>query len=63
MKSPYTLVFGREPIEAIPRIVQRDEILNAFKEDPISQQIYMITGIRGCGKTVLMSFQLIKIGS
>ena len=55
MKSPYTLVFGREPIEAIPRIVQRDEILNAFKEDPISQQIYMITGIRGCGKTVFMT--------
>ena len=31
MKTPYTLVFGREPLEAIPRNVQKDEVLNAFQ--------------------------------
>lgn len=55
MKTPYTLVFGREPLEAIPRNVQKDEVLNAFREEPNSQQIYLITGIRGCGKTVFMT--------
>ena len=55
MNNPYTLVFGREPVEAIPRNVQKDEILEAFRAEPCSQQVFMISGIRGCGKTVFMT--------
>ena len=56
MKSnPYTLMFGKKPQESISRVVQKTEVVNSFKEESISQQIYMITGVRGCGKTVFMT--------
>lgn len=35
--------------------MQRNQILEAFDSEPASQQIYMITGVRGSGKTVLMT--------
>jgi hypothetical protein len=54
-KNPYNLIFGKEPLQVISRAAQMTEILEAFGEDPASQQIYMITGIRGCGKTVFMT--------
>ncbi len=53
MKNQYSLVFGREPAETIPRIVPKNEIIETFTQN--MQQIYMITGIRGCGKTVFMT--------
>lgn len=53
--NPYTLVFGKRPLESIPRPVEINEVLDAFLNDPPNQQIFMITGIRGCGKTVFMT--------
>ena len=55
MSNPFTLAFGRSPLENIDRPVQKNEILESFDASPINQQIYMITGIRGSGKTVLMT--------
>ena len=55
MGNPFTLAFGKSPLENIERPVQKNEILEAFLATPINQQIYMITGIRGSGKTVLMT--------
>ena len=55
MGNPFTLAFGRRPLENIDRPVQMNEIIDAFLETPINQQIFMITGIRGSGKTVLMT--------
>ena len=55
MGNPFTLTFGKSPLENIDRPVQKNEILDAFLATPINQQIYMITGIRGSGKTVLMT--------
>ena len=55
MKNPYTLTFGKEPLQSISRISQHNEIIEAFEEDYASQQIYMITGVRGMGKTVFMT--------
>ncbi len=56
MKSnPFSLTFGKEPKQMISRYAQSDEILNNFRSDDPSQQVYMITGLRGMGKTVLMS--------
>ena len=45
----------KKPYEYISRIQQTDEILEDFNaEHPVSQ-VYMLTGVRGSGKTVLMS--------
>ena len=56
MKSnPYTLLFGKEPTEIISRAAQKSDIIDSFSSIPSTQQIYMITGVRGCGKTVFMT--------
>ena len=55
MANPFTIVFGRRPVEMIERFPQRHEIIENFTSENANQQIYMITGIRGSGKTVLMS--------
>ena len=54
-KNPYMLVFGKEPIQYISRNSQMVDIQEMFSEEIPSQQVYVITGIRGCGKTVFMS--------
>ena len=55
MGNPFSLTFGKKPSETIERPFQTAEILDAFCADPINLQIYMITGIRGSGKTVLLT--------
>lgn len=55
MSNPFTLAFGKSPLENIDRPVQKNKILESFDASPINQQIYMITGVRGSGKTVLMT--------
>ena len=55
MGNPFTIVFGRKPSEMIERFPQRHEILENFMSENANQQIYMITGVRGSGKTVLMT--------
>lgn len=54
-RNPYTLVFGREPLQVIPRVSSVTEIVETFSEEPPSQQVFLITGVRGSGKTVLMT--------
>ncbi len=54
-KNPYTLTFGKEPAQFIERAVQSQQIIETFTEDPSTQQAYMITGVRGVGKTVFMT--------
>ena len=53
--NPYTLTFGKSPDQIIERISQTDEVVNNFKSNPPVQQTYIITGVRGSGKTVFMS--------
>ncbi|MCR4651604.1 MAG: ATP-binding protein [Lachnospiraceae bacterium] len=53
--NPYTLVFGKQPAQTISRFVEMEEVLSSFYNEPPNQQIYMITGVRGCGKTVFMT--------
>lgn len=48
-------MFGKQPVQNIPRLVEMNEVLDSFLNEPANQQIYMITGIRGCGKTVFMT--------
>lgn len=55
MNNPFILTFGREPINFIPRIDFIQEVKDNFLSETMSNQAYMITGVRGTGKTVLMT--------
>ena len=53
--NPFNLTFGKEPSQMISRIKQTEEIMDNFTSDNPGQQVYMITGVRGSGKTVFMT--------
>ncbi len=53
--NPFSLTFGKEPSLMINRYLQFNEIVDAFTSATPSQQAFMITGVRGAGKTVFMS--------
>ena len=53
MKNPYSLQFGKEPEEYISRLEQKETVINSFLNDEM--QIFMVTGVRGSGKTAFMS--------
>lgn len=55
MKNPFTLSFGKKPAQFISRLVQTNEIIENFEDEIATTQIYMLTGVRGSGKTVLMT--------
>lgn len=55
MDNPFSIMFGKEPSQMISRLVQTDQIINSFTQTNPGNQIYMITGVRGSGKTVLMT--------
>ena len=57
--NPYTLTFGKSPEQIIERLSQMNEIISVFRNDPPTQQAYIITGVRGSGKTVFMT-EIIK---
>ena len=54
-KNPYSLIFGKEPKQMIARSSPVAEVIETFCEEEPSQQVFMITGVRGSGKTVLMT--------
>ena len=53
--NPFTIAFGREPASLIKREKQLDQIKQAFLSDNPLTYTYVITGIRGSGKTVLLT--------
>ncbi len=55
MTNPFTLSFGKKPLQYISRISQTEQIITDFSAEYPSNQIYMITGVRGSGKTVMMT--------
>ena len=55
MKNPYTLMFGREPLQTIPRAVQVNDVVSSLISEPFTPNLYMISGLRGSGKTVFMT--------
>lgn len=54
-KNPFTLSFGRKPPEFIERYELRNRVITTFTMPPITDTLFLITGVRGSGKTVLMS--------
>ena len=55
MSNPFTLSFGKKPMQFISRLTQTGEIIDTFQSETPSNQIYMLTGVRGSGKTVMMT--------
>lgn len=55
MNNPFTMSFGKEPRMNLSRISQTGVIFEAFEQDPPSQQAFIITGVRGAGKTVSLT--------
>lgn len=55
MQNPFSLSFGIEPREYIQRPVQIHDIYNDFNGEYTSSHTYMITGVRGSGKTVILT--------
>lgn len=55
MTNPFTITFGKNPSLSIDRPIEKQEIIDAFTSNPINQQIFLISSIRGSGKTVLMT--------
>lgn len=55
MQNPFTLTFGKSPLEPVERPVQMNEIIDAFTAETVNQQMFIITGVRGSGKTVLLT--------
>lgn len=57
MKSdnPFTLTFGRQPSTSIARLKDTNQIAGSFSANNPICQTYLISGLRGSGKTVLMT--------
>ncbi len=53
--NPFTLTFGKKPNEFVSRNVETDEVVHTFTATNPINQVYLIEGIRGSGKTVLMT--------
>ncbi|MBQ3302153.1 MAG: ATP-binding protein [Eggerthellaceae bacterium] len=53
--NPYSLVFGKEPPQMVSRAATISQIVGAFGADDPTQQVFLLTGVRGSGKTVLMT--------
>lgn len=53
--NPFTIAFGREPINLIKRQKQFEEVKSTFTSNNPMTYSYVITGVRGTGKTVLLS--------
>lgn len=53
--NPFTTTFGKIPEEYISRNVSTSLIIDDFSSQPSPNQIYILTGVRGSGKSVCMS--------
>ncbi|MBR4514006.1 MAG: ATP-binding protein [Lachnospiraceae bacterium] len=55
LSNPFTLSFGEEPSQYISRHQQINEIIDSFSGDTPTAHVYMISGVRGSGKTVMLA--------
>lgn len=54
-RNPYVISFGRIPTHYINRSLIIDNIIEILEADPVEEQAFKLTGIRGTGKTVTMT--------
>lgn len=55
MYNPFSTTFGMEPNNFIQRIEESKQIISEFNDVNPSNYVYLITGVRGSGKTVFLS--------
>lgn len=55
MENPFMISFGKQPESFIVRAKDSKTIIDDFLKEKASNQVYIITGLRGSGKTVLLS--------
>ena len=53
--NPFTLSFGKKPVTYISRPMQTEMILDQLRMEFPANQVFMITGVRGSGKTVMLA--------
>ncbi len=53
--NPFTPVFGEKPQQYIERREENEEIISSFSAEPSFRRVFMIIGIRGSGKTVMLA--------
>ncbi len=54
-ENPFTITFGKQPNKLISRLEDTDRIVSDFMAANAVSQTFLIEGIRGSGKTVLMT--------
>ena len=54
-KNPFTIAFGKKPVRFVSRPLQTNGIIEDFASETPSSYVYMLTGVRGSGKTVMMT--------
>lgn len=54
-RNPFTTSFGKEPGCFLGRQTEENKIIEDFTAEIPVQQVYMITGVRGSGKTALLT--------
>ena len=53
--NPFSVSFGIEPSNYISRFSLTDEVVGSFTAENTTDHVFMITGVRGSGKTVLLT--------
>ena len=61
--NPYSLTFGREPARMVSRSGEISRMVNTFNSRTPSTSVYIITGVRGSGKTVTMAALIDRLRS
>ncbi len=54
-QNPFSISFGIPPARYVSRLDPMEEILSDFSNSVSSGHVFLITGVRGCGKTVLLA--------
>ncbi len=60
--NPFTITFGKQPNRMISRYEAMDQIIGTFDSENVVSQTFLIEGIRGSGKTVLMTSTAKQLG-
>ena len=53
--NPFNITFGKEPFSIISRENELSQIYDSFESEKSNSNVYILTGIRGSGKTVSMT--------
>ena len=53
--NPFSITFGVAPDQMIKRFSPTEKIIDTFTSEKPSSHLFMISGVRGSGKTVLLT--------